>query len=309
MLALKALLGEKAGENYNLKMAGDMSARAEDMTIIACVGDSITRGSQGLPDNDFGGNSGATNMYGGATAKIYLEQFLSYPANLQRELWQTAYVYNFGRGNSTAGDYGDAANYYANSQEWANCLAASDSTVDFDLVFMMHGTNDSLKAGGAATWDADAKANYRDEVQAMVERILVGSPEATFVLNNVPHRFDTNAGAFGETHNVAMQAIQLETAQYLKDMGIDIYHYDMNAYTREVLAAADCDCYDGSADIDSADELEAHGAYYNCTTPNGKQDGTHPSYLGYNLIAEGLAAVVDYVVNGAAAPAYMIDLQ
>ena len=312
-MALKAILGEHAGENYNLKMAGNMSAKA-DMTIIACIGDSITRGSQALPDNDFGGNSGANDLFGGTTTAIYLEQFLSYPANLQRMLWKDAYVYNFGRGNSTAGNYNNPGNYYASTDHWNNCYNTSNSDVDFDLVFMMHGTNDSTRPGmysqatGAYNWIEEDKAAFRAEVQNLMDKILEGSPNATFIFNNIPHRFDTDSNT--EEHNtMAMAAIQKEMVTIFAET-YDVYHYDMNSFTRENLVNTSCECYDAPAEnIDSTAEEAAHGYYYNCETPNGKHDGTHPNFRGYNKIAEAVYSVVDYILNGAEKPVYMIDVQ
>ena len=310
--ALGAKLGEiEDGADYNLKMAGNLSGMA-DISIIACIGDSITRGSQGLPDNDFGGNYGSDDLFGTANS-IYLEQFLSYPANLQRNLWKDAYVYNFGRGNSTAGNYGDAGNYYANSEQWQACCAASDNAeIAFDLVFMMHGTNDSTRAGGAYTWGDDQKKAFRDEVQAMMDKILEGSPDAKFVFNNVPHRFDTDSNT--EEHNtMAMAGIQKEMAEIFAATGdYEVYHYNMNLYIRENLVNGTCDCkgYDApTGNIDSKAEVDTHGYFYNCETPTAKGDGTHPNFRGYNKIADGLTAVVDYVLFDGNAPVYMINVQ
>ncbi len=312
--ALNVKLGEiEEGADYNLKMAGNMSGMA-DISIIACIGDSITRGSQGLPDNDFGGDYGSNMLYGTANS-IYLEQFLSYPANLQRAVWKDAYVYNFGRGNSTAGNYGDAGNYYANSEQWQACCAASDNAeIAFDLVFMMHGTNDSGRANGAYNWDEAQKKAFRDEVQAMMDKILEGSPDAKFVFNNIPHRFDTDSGT--EEHNtMAMAGIQKEMAEIFAATGeYEVYHYNMNLFIRENLVkdgtSCDCEGYDApAANFDSTAEMDAHGYFYNCETPTGKGDGTHPNFRGYNKMADGIYEVVAYVLFDGEKPVYMIDVQ
>ena len=91
----------KAGEVTDLAHGMPKTGLAP-LKTVACLGDSITRGSQALPDaNGFGTPDGLAASFGGAATSIYFEQFLSYPANLQRSLWKDYLIFNFGRGFSS----------------------------------------------------------------------------------------------------------------------------------------------------------------------------------------------------------------
>ncbi len=302
---------------YNLKMAGDLSGNYS-MKKLAFIGDSITRGSQALPDGtEYGGVDNATSVFGATTTSIYFEQYISYPGVIQRSVWQNAVVYNFGRGNTTVGNYpGNEANYYISTAQGVQCLKVSDSAeVDFDLVVMMHGTNDAAKVGadsnvaGAANWNEADKAAYTAEVQRLIDEILEGSPNAKFVLNNLPHSFDAFLNR-NEANDKVMLELQTATATAMAaKYGTDVvFHYNMNAYTRENLQDGTCDCPAYTENLDTAGEGTAHGYYYNFNTPTGNKDGTHPNFRGYHKMAEGYLDVVNYFLFGGQKPAYMIDV-
>ncbi len=309
--------------NYNLKTAGDLSD-SHKLQKIACIGDSITFGSQGLPNglNATGGLDGAAMKFGTAAVDIYFRDYLSYPANLQRGIWKDAVVYNYGRGNSTLGNYGDA-NYYASTAEWATCKADVDSDdVAFDLVFFMHGTNDASKAGGAATWSSDQKDHFKEELVRMMDYIRNDSANVQFVFNNVPHLFDgtntvTNAiSSDRKEHNeAALRIIQKEVVADLDAAGYTVYYYDMNSYTKDHLVDGTCThegyCETGeslAAAFDSRGEQAAHGNYYNIHTTYITNEGTHPNFRGYNKMSEGVLEVVnDLLFNGAKSD-YLTDV-
>ena len=329
-----------ATDDYDLKWAGSLDGSYK-LNKIACVGDSITRGSQALPaGTSYGGPGGADTLFGSAY-NVYVEQFLSYPANLQRLMWQEAVVYNFGRGSSTAGKYPSGtntwpvydANYYAVCYQFENCLTVSnDDKIDFDLVFMMHGTNDSNYRGGSSTsnvgaknWNTADKLFYQNAVEDLILKIHEGSPNAIFVLNNVPHRFDGNTGTIpgssvsysashvcSEANTYNMTLIQRQAAANLYDKlytkaaegeKIRIYHYNMNQLTRTALKVGNCSgcgTYNSNAlkgDFSSVSEGTAHGYYYNWHTTYIGSEGTHPNFRGYQKIAQGLEGIVDYVLN------------
>ena len=336
---IEALFAEIDETDYDLKLAGDLSGEYK-LQKIATIGDSITRGSQSLPDNapyasTYGAAGGAYTVFGSTATETYYRYYLSYPANLQRLMWQDAVIYNYGKGASTAGLYkrSNIDNYFEQSVYWANCYDNSnDKDVDYDLVIFMHGTNDNGNAGGvsgksgAYNWTDADKLYFQDAIQSMMDKILEGSPNAKFMINNVPHRFDTantlvsadgknkTGGGTSEHNTMAMKVIQKGVAQNLKDMGYDVYHFDMNLYTRENLVedGKTCSCagYSDhtSAGFDSTAEGEAHGYYYNFNTPYGYDEGTHPNFRGYNKMADGVYDAVQYVLNGAAATKYMIAL-
>lgn len=310
--------------NYNFKMAGDLDGLYV-LKKIACIGDSITRGSQALPVGATFATSttGFDAVYGSNASTIYLEQYLSYPANLQRTLWKDAIVYNFGRGASTAGNYNNPSNYYEANVQWRNCYATSnDPDIAFDLVFMQHGTNDADQNGGAYNWNTAKKDFFAAAVDSLISKILEGSPNATFVLNNAPHAFDGNKGTGGkrnEANDEAIREVQLYTAQKLAakyaPQGITILHYDMNRYTAENLKAAGSTCTlpanpttNPSENLDSSAEAAVHGEYYNITDLGPNNEGTHPNYKGYNKIAAGVNGVVQWQLFNGIKPVYMIDV-
>ena len=305
--ALEALFATLDSEaDYNLKMAGNLSG-TYDMMKIATIGDSITRGSQSLPDgNDYGGPGGAHGQFGWNAVEIYFRNFLSYPANLQRLMWKEGVVYNFGRGASTAINLGNS-NYYGGSTEWNDCKATM-KTVAFDLVFMQHGTNDS----GSVAKDSAKETDYYNEIKALMDEFLTSSnPDCKFVMNSVPHAFDGTYATRGEAADENMRRVQKETATALKALGYDVYHFNMGEYTRINLineGAAACPGHTVTDDY-REEEIAIHSDYYNINTGTQRNEGTHPNYRGYNKMADGVYEVVLYVLKDGAKPALMIDIQ
>ena len=267
---------------------------------VACCGDSITRGSQALPDGDFATSASLTRQYGGAATNIYLEQYLSYPSVLGRENWKDCVVYNFGHGGATMLDLNETSGwsyYYRGVQKYANCLELSNSdNFAFDFVFIMLGTNDGSVLGD---WNESRCAEYLAEARTILDEILVGSPDAAFILMNVPHVANGDGGV-----RTTVREVQRETAQTLKNEGYNLYHYDMGMYTMENLTS------DASKEsTDKATEHEIHKDYYNLVNEANNPDVLHPTYLGYGKIAEGVDTILEYLLGNGDKPAYMIDLE
>ncbi len=273
-----------------------------DFTVVACVGDSITRGSQAFPDGPYANSTGIAAKFGPIATPIYLEQYLSYPATMQRELWKDAIVYNFGRGASTARNYGNDQ-YYAGSEQFKKCLETSNSNIDFDIVFLMHGTNDSGMEGGAQSWSESSKANFKSEIKNQIDKIREGSPNASFVLNLVPHACNEVSSSSERENKEAVRTIQKSLAKDLKDAGYQIRLFDMETFMIENLSS------DGKCGSNQNDEWAAHEAYYNVKTDTGSRDPLHPNYRGYGMMAQGLIKVVDHLVNNAPATKYMISIE
>ena len=308
--ALEELFGKlDSSDKYNLKLAGDLSGYYK-LQKVACIGDSITRGSQALPDGStYGGiYLGAPGVFGSTANSIYFEQFLSYPANLPRLMWKDAVIYNFGRGASTARNFDDS-NYYAGSVQWRNCLAASaDDDIDFDLVFFMHGTND---AGRGV--DSIALKEFTAEHKKMMDEILKGSPDAQFVFNSVPHLFDGTGANRNEGNEHVLREYVKVMAQNFLDEGYKTYYYSMSDFQKNNLineGKSPCvrDDFTIVGNIDSLGEKDIHSDYYNINTPCTKNEGTHPNFRGYNKMADGVAEVVNYILFGGEKPQYMFDL-
>lgn len=204
------------------------------MKRIACVGDSLTEGSIG----------------GHVTPE------LAYPAALGRLLWQDYVVYNYGLGGTTMMNVSKSP--YQSSQQYADCLS---SGLSYDLILVMLGTNDSKVIGDA--WTDEANEAYMTACEELFAALAERSPEARFAFMNCPVKF-TPAG-YGNAYMIPVQA---EAAEMLKDAGYDITHYDMRAYTTEVLTSANF------------------------------RDGLHPDYAGYALIAEGVLELVYHLTDG-----------
>ena len=272
-----------------------------ELKTVACLGDSITRGSQGLPDGDYATSASLTKQFGSSATAIYLEQYLSYPATLQRELWKDYVVFNYGQGWATMRDYSpgqkdEGPYFYRDTTKFANCLEQSNNAdFAFDVVLLMLGTNDASSM--KTNWTEETLQDFRDQAKFIVDEILKGSPDAKFVMMNVPHRCDGHDESEGDT---MMRDIQKQLATDLKLDGYNIYHYDMEAFNIENMGTG---C--GST---KNDELKAHEDYYNILTDTGSPDTTHPNYRGYGKIAEGMIDLLAYLLKGAEAPKYMINI-
>ena len=299
---LRATLAENPDAVINIEKEYSLSGTYE-FKSIACIGDSITRGSQAFPSGPYAISNGMADKFGEAASSVYLEQYLSYPATLQREMWKDYLVYNYGRGASTMMDIGSSDNpYYATTTQFNSCLARSnEANFDFDLVLIMLGTNDAASCSLSDTY----KNQFTAEAESLITQIKAGSPNAKFVLMNAPHRCD---GDKTNSADANMRAIQKETAIALKAKGYDVYHYDMEAYTIENLSTT------GGCSTNDKEELNVHEYYYNIRFEQigpgvySVIDKTHPNCRGYGKIAEGMKALALHLLENGQAPKYMINI-
>ena len=149
------------------------------------------------------------------------------------------------------------------------------------------------------------KQDFKDEAKKLIDSIMVKCPDATFVLMNAPHRCDGHSESLNDT---AMRVLQKDTAQWLLDQGYNVLHYDMEAYTIENLRTPVAEGEEIKCGSIELLELRIHQDYYNIKTDTGTADTTHPNYRGYGKIAEGMEDLARYLLEGAAAPKYMITL-
>lgn len=151
---------------------------------IACVGDSITHGS-------------------GSSDPV----LFSYPSVLGRILWQECLVYNFGHGSRTVRD--DAERYnrdlggiencgYRNSNTYKRLMA---STVRFDLVLLMLGTNDSYLVPG--DWTAADDAKFLSCLRGLADDLRGHSRNAEIVLMNCPTYYGSSGWSKPHTRDPA----------------------------------------------------------------------------------------------------------
>lgn len=114
-------------------------AEDREQTVIACVGDSITKGEE----------SSDVNRY-------------SYPAQLQELLGEDYQVLNLGWGGATA--QSDTSNPYKRTVQYKQSLFC-----DPDTVIIMLGTNDTKEANWDTTDPAGSKASFKADLLALVE--------------------------------------------------------------------------------------------------------------------------------------------
>lgn len=285
---------------------GEILNGTYDMKLVACLGDSVLRGSQAICDGSSASSTSLSKQFGSSATTVYIEQYLSYPETVGRALWKDYVVYNYGQGWASMRDYfpgvKDTGPYYYNdTKKFANCLTASKKdNISFDLIVLQLGGNDGTEMKN--NWTDTEKADYLAQAKLLIDQVHEGSPDAKVVLMNVPHRCKAPTSSVSK-YATAMRAIQLETAKTLKTEGYDIYLYDTATMMKENLT----DDFSKEGTSDTV-EAEIHGPYYNLNPDAGKADYTHPNYLGYGKMAEHIAPLLEYILDDAAAPKYMIDI-
>ena len=224
---------------------------------IACIGDSITMGSKSSTHND----------------DLSLNRdLLSYPANLQRLLYEDYAVYNYGLGGRTMRN--DTENPYQSCSLYADCLASGYS---YDLILVMLGTNDSRQVkdegGNSKTaWTDEDVEKYVADCETLFASLKEKSPNAKFVLMNCPESY---VDYYGQHF---MHAVQKTAAEQMKAKGYDVSLYNMYQFTVD-----------------------------NMTKKDDYADGLHPNDDGYVKMANAVAELVSAVMDGDANE-YLIPL-
>lgn len=189
----------------------------------------------------------------------------------------------------------------------------AEEGIDFDLVFLMHGTNDSGLYGGAAGWDAEDNADFLAEIKNIMDSIIEKGDDPIFVFNNAPHLMDNQKGVGrNEANDQAIRDLQKVVAHTLLNQGYNIYHYNMEKFGEENLVNEDATetCPDHSTAGEYTDEWAIHDDYFNLNTATDITEGTHPNFRGYNKMAQGIKDVVNWLLFGGSKPTdYMIDLE
>ena len=226
----------------DLSDATDLSGTA-DLKAVACLGDSITFGATSTDPTYF-----------------------SYPATLQRMMWREYLVYNYGANGRTMRDDSAVKAYNGQVLAYMECSPYFDcmqSTVSFDAVLIMLGTND---AGNDPTWNDADDARYLENGHELVKSIKAKNRNAKIVIMNCPSRYSAETAAYPH-----VRALQLQFAQELAEKGNTVYHYDMYGYCTDNINAS----------------------FF--------PDVIHPNDNGYKLVANGikdlLAAVFENAEN------------
>ncbi len=214
---------------------GDGKSGKKHFTTIACVGDSITQGT----------DPSAVNTH-----------YTTYPAVLSRLLWQDCIVVNLGHSGMTMRS--DLPDSYIGKDRYAAFLRMIDNV---DLTLMMLGTNDSNRD---RLWTEEDDAAYNEAAYKLCSTMKKRRPDMEIVVMNCP------ACYYGQGYGSArVRNLQAKLPEYLKSQGIDgVMRYDMHAYTAEHLGAS------------------------------RYPDKLHPNYEGYALMAKGLFAVINQMLDG-----------
>ena len=272
----KTLTGGKT--DLDLKTSGKLSGEYV-MKKVGCIGDSITRGSQAVY-----ASGAAVKSWGSAKVRdIYYEEYLAYPCVAQRNLWKDYIVHNLGEGGTTMSH----RSLWRDSEEYTECMGYSvRPDFDYDLILIMLGTNDAAQSG-SLNWSASERKAYLDATRTLMTEIKDGSPNAQFVMMNVPHRCDCGT-ALGD--DAAARVVQFETAQTLAAEGEIVHFFDMEKFNKENMTADASK--EGAAGVDP---LKLHEDYYNIK--DGANDKTHFNNKGYYVVGMEMITVMEHILN------------
>jgi len=130
------------------------------LTVIGCIGDSITQGT------------GASD-----------QTLFSYPAQMGRLLWKDAIVHNFGDSGSSMRNDLDA---YTNTAPYLKAVGTAASA---DIFTIMLGTNDTWQ--DTAPWTDSDTELYNNSCLGIMEALTKKNKDLKFVLANCPAYFGT----------------------------------------------------------------------------------------------------------------------
>ncbi len=196
---LETLFADKlAQREVKYAFAGDYSYRGNyHLTVIGCIGDSITQGV------------GATN-----------QAMFGYPAQMGRILWKDAIVYNFGDSGSSMRNDLDA---YSNTGAGQDAVKKAASV---DIYTIMLGTNDTWQ--DTAPWTDSDTELYNNSCLSIMEALKKKNKDLQFVLANCP-------AYFGAANNIATpntRKIQEALVPIVNDAGYPTTFFDMYSVTK-----------------------------------------------------------------------------
>jgi len=195
---------ENAGEATSFDIPADLNLSGINRLIsIACVGDSITQGT------------------GATTADFY------YPAILQRLLWKSCVVSNYGHGGYTMRD--DLKNPY---QKTSGYQAVTKKADDINITLIMLGTNDPAQDEGGWTSADDAK--FKADMSAFIKLLAGKNPDMKQVIMDCPAYY---GGEPRKSGLPKIRALQKQVYNELKDQ-YDLEYYEMGKNSDRELGAA-----------------------------------------------------------------------
>ena len=199
---LEAQFNEKlANKETAYTFAADYAyAGTHHLTVIGCIGDSITQGV------------GASD-----------QAMLSYPAQLGRILWKDALVLNFGNSGSTMRS--DLADAYTKRGTYGTAVRSAASV---DIFTIMLGTNDSNRD---QSWSAADTEAFNQSCLDIMAALKAKNANLEFVIANCPAYF--SSANFG---SAMVRKIQGELVSIVNEAGYPTTFYDMYSVTKTMSA-------------------------------------------------------------------------
>ncbi len=173
-----------------------------DLITVACIGDSIT---EGYLSSDWNTDS--------------------YPAVLQRILWQDHLIINLGNSGRTMRD--DLGNRYRGTTQHTSVKRYA---AKFDYALIMLGTNDSYFD---RAWPAASDELYLTSADNLVADITAKNDDVQVVVMNCPVYYGSEGSG-----SPRVRALQNLLPERLKGAGVNATFFDMHAYTAEYVGRA-----------------------------------------------------------------------
>ena len=167
------------------------------LTVIGCIGDSITQG-EGASD----------------------QKLLGYPAQMGRILWKDAIVYNFGDSGSSMRNDLDA---YTNTRAYLDAVNAAKTA---DIFTIMLGTNDTWQ--DTAPWTDSDTELYNNSCLGIMASLVKKNANLKFVLANCPAYF----GTAGNIATPKTRQIQEALVSIVNDAGYPTTFFDTYTATK-----------------------------------------------------------------------------
>jgi len=192
------------------KGKADITANTEikqthDVTVIGCIGDSIT--------------------YGAGSSDVKVN---SYPAVLGRMLWKEAVVYNYGHGGTSLRQgtrRSDGLNQpYDKEPEYQQMM---EEAPNIDIMLIMLGTNDTFFF---PKWTDEDSAIYKTEYKALVDKIIANNSEMTVVIMNCPFYSGPERDRIKGIPMVI--TAQAELYEELSEQQYKVKHFDMYTFCK-----------------------------------------------------------------------------
>ncbi len=190
---------KQGSTKLDISANSDHSAKI-DLVTVACIGDSITEGNQSSDWN-----------------------YHSYPAVLQRILWQDHLVVNLGNSGRTMRD--DLERRYSGTPQHT---AMNNIASKIDYALVMLGTNDTH--WDSKPWTSEDDERFLSSADRLVYELTSANDGVKVVIMNCPANYN------GEDHaQPIIRYLQNKLPERFSKQGVDVTFFDMHKFTSENL--------------------------------------------------------------------------